>query len=48
MFSRMYLPRSVKTGGEEYLSADINRTLLQKAEEAIDRGVDLELLRFAA
>ena len=34
--------------GEEYLSADINRTLLQKAEEAIDRGVDLELLRFAA
>ena len=34
--------------GEEYLSADINRTLLQKAKEAADRGVDLELMRFAA
>jgi len=34
--------------GEEYLSADINRSLLQKAKEAADRGVDLELLRFAA
>jgi len=34
--------------GEEYLSADINRKLLQKAEDAVYRGVDLELLRFAA
>ena len=34
--------------GEEYLSADINRALLRKAEEAVNRGVDLELLRFAA
>ena len=34
--------------GEEYLSADINRSLLQKATEAVERGVDLELLRFAA
>ncbi len=34
--------------GEEYVSADINRSLLQKAQEAVDRGVDLELLRFAA
>ena len=34
--------------GEEYLSADINRSLLQKAKEAADRGVDLELMRFAA
>ncbi|MCK5230054.1 MAG: type II toxin-antitoxin system MqsA family antitoxin [Desulfobulbaceae bacterium] len=34
--------------GEEYLSADTNRLLLQKAQEAVDRGVDLELMRFAA
>lgn len=34
--------------GEEYLSANINRALLQKAQEAVARGVDLELLRFAA
>jgi YgiT-type zinc finger domain-containing protein len=34
--------------GEEYLSAETNRVLLQKAQEAVDRGVDLELLRFAA
>jgi YgiT-type zinc finger domain-containing protein len=34
--------------GEEYLSDDINSTLLKKANEAVKRGVDLELLRFAA
>jgi len=34
--------------GEEYLSAEINRSLLQKAQEAVARGVDLELLSFAA
>ena len=34
--------------GEEYLNEKINRTLLQKAEDAFERGVDLELLRFAA
>ena len=34
--------------GEEYLSEDINRELLKKAKDAADRGVDLELLRFAA
>jgi len=34
--------------GEEYLSEDTNRELLKKAKEAADRGVDLELLRFAA
>jgi len=34
--------------GEEYLSADTNRALLRKAQEAVARGVDLELLRFAA
>lgn len=34
--------------GEEYLSEETNRTLLKKAEEAVDRGVELELLRFAA
>ncbi len=34
--------------GEEYLSEETNKLLLQKAKEAVDRGVDLELLRFAA
>jgi YgiT-type zinc finger domain-containing protein len=34
--------------GEEYLSQETNQTLLRKAKEAADRGVDLELLRFAA
>ena len=34
--------------GEEYLSENTNHTLLQKAEDAFVRGVDLELLRFAA
>ena len=34
--------------GEEYLSEDTNRVLLDRAQEAADRGVDLELLRFAA
>lgn len=34
--------------GEEYLNEDINRELLKKAQDAADRGVDLELLKFAA
>ena len=34
--------------GEEYLSEETNRELLGKAQEAADRGVDLELLRYAA
>ncbi len=34
--------------GEEYLSEETNRVLLDKAQDAADRGVDLELLRFAA
>jgi YgiT-type zinc finger domain-containing protein len=34
--------------GEEYLSEETNRKLLKKAKEAAERGVDLELLRFAA
>lgn len=34
--------------GEEYLSEETNRTLLIKATESANRGVDLELLRFAA
>ncbi len=34
--------------GEEYLSEEINRKLLERAREAVERGVDLELLRFAA
>lgn len=34
--------------GEEYLSEETNRQLLKKAKEAVDRGVELELLRFAA
>lgn len=34
--------------GEEYLSEETNRLLLQKATDAVERGVDLELVRFAA
>jgi len=34
--------------GEEFLSEETNRILLKKGEEAADRGVDLEMLRFAA
>lgn len=34
--------------GEEFVSAETNRALLEKAEEAAARGVDLELQRFAA
>ena len=34
--------------GEEYLAEETNRELLKRAEEAASRGVDLELLRFAA
>jgi len=34
--------------GEEYLSESINQKLLKTAEDAVNRGVDLELLRFAA
>ena len=44
-----YAPAQIcENCGEEYLSEDINRMLLQKAEDAFERGVDLELLRFAA
>jgi YgiT-type zinc finger domain-containing protein len=34
--------------GEEYLSSDTNRGLLEKANDAVERGVDFEMLRFAA
>ena len=34
--------------GEEFLSAENNRTLLRRAEEEIARGVEVELLQFAA
>ena len=34
--------------GEEYLSAETNRSLLFKAEQSVGRGVDLELLKYAA
>lgn len=34
--------------GEEYISEETNRVLLARAREAADRGVDLELLQFAA
>lgn len=33
---------------EEYLSSETNRNLLKKAKEAIERGVGLELLKYAA
>ncbi|HEX9733101.1 MAG TPA: type II toxin-antitoxin system MqsA family antitoxin [Thermoanaerobaculia bacterium] len=34
--------------GEEFISADVNRALLQRAEEEYRRNVQLELLDFAA
>ena len=34
--------------GEEYLSVEINWKLLKQAEQAAERGVDLEMLRYAA
>ena len=34
--------------GEEYLSSETNKNLLQLAKDAARRGVSLELLRYAA
>ncbi len=34
--------------GEEYISSEINRTLLQHARKEADRGVTLEMMNFAA
>lgn len=34
--------------GEEYLSEETNRDLLSRANDAVERGVDFEMLRFAA
>jgi len=34
--------------GEEYLARETNSQLLKRAESAAQKGVDLELLRFAA
>lgn len=34
--------------GEEYLSAETNKKVLALANEASERGVELEMLRFAA
>jgi YgiT-type zinc finger domain-containing protein len=37
-----------ETCGEEYVASDTNGLLLKKANEAVKKGVDLELLRYAA
>ena len=34
--------------GEYYLSEDVTRILLEQAEAAIQRGAEIEILRFAA
>ena len=34
--------------GEEYISSDVNRKLLNFARNEINRGITLELLEFAA
>ncbi len=34
--------------GEEYISSEINRAILSRAREESDRGITLEMLRFAA
>ncbi len=40
--------RVCDTCGEEYVSAEVNESLLRRAEEAMTRGATLEMLRFAA
>ncbi|MGA2402612.1 MAG: type II toxin-antitoxin system MqsA family antitoxin [Syntrophobacteraceae bacterium] len=34
--------------GEEYISAEVNKALLLRAREELERGVVLEMLNFAA
>ena len=34
--------------GEEYLASDTSNDLLKKAKEAVARGVDFQMLRYAA
>jgi YgiT-type zinc finger domain-containing protein len=34
--------------GEEYVSAETNKHLLKLADDAVNRGVDLEMLNYAA
>ncbi len=34
--------------GEEYVSAEVNKALLSRAREELERGVVLEMLNFAA
>ncbi len=34
--------------GEQYVSPEINHDLLSRAGDAVSRGVDFEMLRFAA
>nr|VFJ61279.1 MAG: YgiT-type zinc finger domain-containing protein [Candidatus Kentron sp. FW] len=34
--------------GEEYVSSEVNRALLERAREELHRGVALEMLDFAA
>lgn len=40
--------RVCDTCGEELISAEVNRALLRRAEEGFGRGVQLELLDYAA
>lgn len=37
-----------KNCGEEYISADVNNRLLLSANEAAEKGIDLEILKYAA
>ena len=37
-----------ETCGEYYLSEDITEQVLAKAEEAVSKGAEVEILRFAA
>jgi YgiT-type zinc finger domain-containing protein len=34
--------------GEEFLSSETNAHILKQSEDAINRGVDLEMLKYAA
>lgn len=40
--------RVCETCGEELITAEVNKTLLRRAEEEFHRGVQLELLEYAA
>ena len=44
-----YVPAKICDNcGEEYISSDVNKALLQHARKELNRGITLEMLDFAA